>query len=162
MRSLWIAGIVVLVDQVSKWLVMETMALGESIPVLGAFFRLTYIHNPGAVFGLRLGGKGLHLLFAGGALILVGVMLWRLPTKERATATGLALVLGGAIGNVVDRIRFGVVIDFLDFGVGSLRWWVFNLADACVTTGAGLLILSYGFQRRDEGETDGDGDSPRP
>ena len=115
---------------------------------------------------MELGGKGLHLLFAGGALILVGVMLWRLPAKERGAATGLALVLGGAIGNVLDRIGFlgeyGVVIDFLDFGVGSLRWWVFNLADACVTTGAGLLILTYGFQRQDEGEIDGDGDSPRP
>ncbi len=162
MRTLWIVGIVVLLDQASKWLVMETMALGESIPVLGSFFKLTYIHNPGAVFGLTLGGKVLHLLFAGAALVLVGVLLWRLPAAERLAAVGLALVLGGAIGNVVDRLRFGVVIDFLDFGVGSLRWWVFNLADSCVTTGAGLLILSYGFQKKGEGETDGDGDQPRP
>lgn len=158
MRVLWIAGAAVVADQASKWLVMETMALGESVPVLGSFFRLTYIHNPGAVFGLRLGGTYVHLLFAGVALVLLGSMLWRMPATERLGRTGLGLVLGGAVGNVVDRVRFGSVVDFLDFGIGSLRWWVFNVADACVTVGAGLLILSYAFQKGDGDEADGPGD----
>ena len=144
-RSLWISGVVLFLDQVSKWMVMESMILGDSIPVLGSFFRLTYIQNPGAVFGLRLGGNVAHLVFAGVALILVAVMWLRLQPYERVASAGLALVLGGAVGNVIDRIRFGAVVDFLDFGFGSVRWWVFNVADAAVTVGAGLLILGSGL-----------------
>jgi signal peptidase II len=79
------------------------------------------------------------------ALIIVAVMWIRLPPNQRVASAGLALVLGGAVGNVVDRIRFGAVVDFLDFGIGSLRWWVFNVADASVTVGAGLLILGCGL-----------------
>lgn len=154
MRSLWIAGLVVFLDQVSKRMVMESMFLGESIPVLGSFFRLTYIHNPGAVFGLRLGGNVAHLIFAGVALIVVAVMWLRLAPGERVASAGLALVLGGAVGNVIDRIRFGAVVDFLDFGFGSLRWWVFNVADASVTVGAGLLILGCGLLK--DGKDDED------
>lgn len=154
MRSLWIAGLVVFLDQVSKRMVMESMFLGESIPVLGSFFRLTYIHNPGAVFGLRLGGNVAHLIFAGVALIVVAVMWLRLPPGERVASAGLALVLGGAVGNVIDRVRFGAVVDFLDFGFGSLRWWVFNVADASVTVGAGLLILGCGLLK--DGKDDED------
>jgi signal peptidase II len=144
-RSLWISGVVLFLDQVSKRIVMESMFLGESIPVLGSFFRLTYIQNPGAVFGMRLGGNVVHLIFAGVALIIVAVMWIRLPPNQRVASAGLALVLGGAVGNVVDRIRLGAVVDFLDFGFGSLRWWVFNVADASVTVGAGLLILGCGL-----------------
>ncbi len=147
MRGLWISGVVLFLDQVSKRMVMESMYRGESIPVLGSFFRLTYIQNPGAVFGLRLGGNAAHLIFAGLALIMVAVMWFRLPPDERLASAGLALVLGGAVGNVVDRIRFGAVVDFLDFGFGSLRWWVFNVADASVTVGAVLLILGCGLLR---------------
>ncbi len=145
MRILWISGAVLVLDQVTKHLVMDTMYLGESIPVLGSFFKLTYIRNPGAVFGLRLGGNVAHLIFTGIALMIVAVMWFRLPAAERLASAGLALVLGGAVGNVVDRIRFGAVVDFLDFGFGSLRWWVFNVADASVTVGAGLLILGCGL-----------------
>ncbi len=145
MRSLWISGVVLVLDQVSKRMVMESMVLGDSIPVLGSFFRLTYIQNPGAVFGLRLGGNVAHLVFAGAALIIVAVMWLRLPPGQRVASAGLALVLGGAVGNVIDRIRFGAVVDFLDFGLGSVRWWVFNVADASVTFGAGLLILGCGL-----------------
>ena len=150
-KVLCIAATAVLVDQVTKWLVMQMMFLGESVSVLGSFFRLTYIHNPGAVFGLTFGGKYLHLLLAGAALVVVGIMLWRLPTAEKYGSLGLALVFGGAIGNVIDRLRFGWVVDFLDFGFGDVRWWIFNVADACVTVGAALLIISYGRQEKEDG-----------
>ena len=162
MRSFCIAATVLLLDQASKWAVMNAMALGESVPVLGSFFRLTYIQNPGAVFGLRLGGQAIHLLFAVVALVLVVAMLWRMPQGERLASLGLALVLGGALGNIVDRLRFGVVIDFLDFGFGDWRWWVFNVADACVTTGAGLLMVAYSFQKPDEDAVHGSEDPARP
>ena len=79
------------------------------------------------------------------ALLVVGGLLWRLAPEDRLAAIGLTLVLGGAIGNIIDRVRFGVVIDFLDFGIGTARWWVFNLADASVSVGTALLIFVFGI-----------------
>ncbi len=155
MRALWITAVALILDQLTKWWVLESMALGESIPVLGSFFKLTYIQNPGAVFGMRLGSPVVHLLLAGVALVLVCFLLWRLPQNERLTAVGLALVLGGAIGNIVDRLRFGVVIDFLDFSFGAMQWWIFNLADTWVSIGTGLLIVAYGWGQR-ENDTSSD------
>ena len=160
MQRLWISVVVIAADQVSKILVAREMFLGESVSVLGSFFKLTYILNPGAVFGMRLGGQVLHLAFAVGALSLVAFMLYRLQDDERAAGVGLTLVLGGAVGNVIDRLRVGAVIDFLDFGVNGVRWWVFNVADMSVTTGAGLLILSYGFLQSQKDGSDGTGDIP--
>lgn len=145
MKFLWITGVAVVLDQLTKWWVLKTMSLGESVPVWGDFFRLTYIHNPGAVFGLRLGNPFLHLALAFVALIVIGGFMWRIAHEDRRIAIGLSLVLGGAIGNIIDRVRFGVVIDFLDFGIGATRWWVFNLADACVSVGTILLIYILGI-----------------
>lgn len=145
MRFLWITGVALVLDQLTKWWVLQTMTLGESVPVLGSFFHLTYIQNPGAVFGIRLGNPYLHLSLACVALLVVGGLLWRLSPEDRLAAIGLTLVLGGAIGNIIDRVRFGVVIDFLDFGIGTARWWVFNLADTSVSVGTVLLIFAFGI-----------------
>jgi len=153
-RVLWIAGVALLLDQITKIWVMDAMALYESIPVIGSFFKLTYIHNPGAVFGWRLGGKYLHMALMLGALVFVCVMLWRLPKDAKWPAVALSLVLGGAIGNLIDRVRFGVVIDFLDFGFGDTRWWIFNLADTWVSVGTVLLLLTYSMQPSEETDTD--------
>ena len=149
MRFLWITGVALTLDQLTKWWVLKTMVLYESIPVLGSFFKLTYIHNPGAVFGLKLGNPYVHLALACVALIVVGGLLWRLPSDDRAAAIGLTLVLGGAVGNIIDRVRFGVVIDFLDFGFGDTRWWVFNLADTWVSIGTILLLFAFGITSKD-------------
>lgn len=154
MRALWITALALVLDQVSKWWVMQAMGLYESVPVLGSFFKLTYIHNPGAVFGLRLGGPYFHLALAAVALIFVCVLLWRLPPNSKWPSVGLALVLGGAIGNMIDRVRFGVVIDFLNFGFGDTRWWIFNLADTWVSVGTVLLLFTYGLQSSDEADAD--------
>jgi signal peptidase II len=153
-RALWITAVALVLDQLSKWWVMESMHLYESVSVIGHFFRFTYIHNPGAVFGLRLGGAYFHLALAVVALVFVCVLLWRLPPGSLWPAVGLALVLGGAIGNMIDRLRFGVVIDFLDFGVGDTRWWIFNLADSWVSVGTVLLLFTYGLQSSDEADDD--------
>jgi len=161
-RRLWISAAVIAADQVSKAMVTSRMDLGESVPVLGSFFKLTYILNPGAVFGLKLGGQALHLLFAIIALGLVATLLYRTPASERAGSIGLALVLGGAVGNVIDRLAIGAVVDFLDFGTNGYRWWVFNIADASVTTGAALLVLSYAILNRPEDRKDGAEDAPEP
>lgn len=154
MRVIWITGLALVLDQLTKWWVMKSMNLYESVPVAGSFFKLTYIHNPGAVFGLRLGGAYLHLALAVASLIFVCVLLWRLPPDARWPSVGLALVLGGAIGNMIDRVRFGVVIDFLDFGFGDTRWWVFNLADSWVSVGTVLLLFTYGLQSPVEADSD--------
>lgn len=159
MRALWITGVALVLDQLTKWWVMQSMMLYESIPILGSFFKFTYIHNPGAIFGLRLGGPYVHLALALIALGFVGVLLWRLPKDATWPGVGLTLVLGGAIGNMIDRLRFGVVIDFLDFGFGDTRWWIFNLADTWVSVGAVLLLFTYGSFASDENESDATQDS---
>lgn len=122
------------------------MRQGESLPVAGDLVRLTYIHNPGAVFGLTFGGRPLHLTLSLLALGLVVAMLRKTPTEERRAQAGLAMILGGAVGNMIDRVRIGEVIDFLDVGIGNFRWYVFNVADAFVTVGVFVLIMAYLFK----------------
>ena len=150
MKRLWITAVALLVDLVTKWLVTTNFELWDSVDVLGDFFRLTYIHNPGAVFGIQLGSSVLHLVLSALAMGVVISMLVKTPHADRWGGIGLALVLAGAIGNIVDRLRHGVVIDFLDFGIGDVRWYVFNVADACVSVGVVLLIVGYGKYKRDQ------------
>ena len=150
MNRLWITAVARFFDLVTKCLVTTNLELWDSVDVLGGFFRLTYIHNAGAVFGIRLGSSVLHLVLSTLAMGVVVTMLIKTPPEDRWGGIGLALVLGGALGNIVDRLRTDVVIDFLDFGIGDLRWYVFNVADACVSVGVVLLILVYGKQQRDQ------------
>ncbi len=162
MQRLWISGIALFLDQLSKWLVTVHLEPRTSVPVLGDFFKLTYIHNPGAIFGIRFGGIWVHVIISAVALGVVSKMLWSSPGEDRAGSVGLSLVLGGAVGNLFDRLEVfvatgGAVVDFLDFGIGSLRWYIFNIADACVTTGVGLLLLSYYGTTRAERTVDDGG-----
>lgn len=158
MKRLWITAVALLVDLVTKQLVTTRFELWESVDVLGDFFRLTYIHNPGAVFGIRLGSGTVHLVLSLVAMGIVVSLLLKTPAEHRWSGTGLALVLGGAIGNIIDRLRYGVVIDFLDFGIGDTRWYVFNVADACVSAGVVLLMIGYGREKPDE-DVPGGGES---
>jgi signal peptidase II len=125
-----------LIDQVSKAAVQSLMFLGESIPVAPPFFHLTYIMNPGAAFGLL--AYQTPLFIAVGVLLMIGVLVVyrKIPAKKALVRYGLGLVLGGALGNLADRLRYGRVVDFLDFRV----WPVFNLADAAIFIGACLLV----------------------
>jgi signal peptidase II len=157
-RRLWITAIALLVDLVTKELVTMRFELWESVDVLGDFFRLTYIHNPGAVFGIRLGSSYLHLALSAVAMAAVVSMLVKTPAEDRWSGIGLSLVLAGAVGNIVDRLRYGVVVDFLDFGFGDTRWYVFNVADACVSVGVILLMVGYGRYKPND-DTAGDGDA---
>ena len=140
---------ILLLDQLTKLLVVETMARYQSIDVLGSFFRLTHIHNPGAAFGLSLGSPGIHTVISVVALGVIVYLFWTLPMDARLLRTAMAMVLGGALGNIVDRIRLGEVVDFFDFGIGEeWRWPVFNVADSFITIG--ILILLIGFSRQKE------------
>jgi signal peptidase II len=138
-----IAGSVLVLDASTKWWVRSALFLGDSVPVFGDWVRLTYVLNPGAAFGIEVGGWS-RPVFTVLALVAIGVILavlWQTPDEERGRLAALALVGGGATGNLVDRVGGGAVVDFLDVGVGPLRWPVFNLADVGVTTGALLLVL---------------------
>jgi signal peptidase II len=149
------AGIVVL-DQLTKSQVMETMRLHESIPIVSHFFSLTYIRNPGAAFGiLATSSYGFRFLFFGltslFALGLLGTIFFRLRPDDWLGQVSIAGILGGAIGNLLDRMRFGEVIDFLDFYVGTYHWPAFNVADAAITVGVCFLIAHFAFEKKEEG-----------
>ena len=147
MKIFWIIPITLVVDQASKVFVEREMTLySPSHPILGNLFRLTYIQNKGAAFGLDLGSPMLHTIVSIAAL---GVLIWmflKLPREDLMLRLALVLVLGGALGNIIDRIRLNAVIDFFDVGIGTLRWPVFNFADSFVTVG--IVLLALGYSRR--------------
>jgi len=138
-------GTIVLVDLVTKVMAQRMLPPYRPVPVLGDFFRLTYIYNPGAAFGLHLGdaSRYIFLVLALIAVVVLFLMYRATPLQDRLRLWAICLVTGGAIGNVVDRIRSPRgVVDFFDFGIGTLRWPVFNVADIAVTCGAILLAIS--------------------
>lgn len=142
---LGVVGTVVALDIVTKRIVERTLVLYDPVPVWGDFFRLTYIFNKGAAFGLHLGDAS-RFIFMGLAIVAVVVLLLMYrgtPWAQRARLLAIASVTGGAIGNLIDRVRWNRgVVDFLDFGIGNVRWPVFNVADIAVTCGAVLLAIS--------------------
>lgn len=145
----WVAFIVI-ADQLTKFIVDQTMPLHHSIPVIENFFNLTYIRNTGAAFGIFAGGAAIFrlpflLLFSALAIGFIIMMLRRLPDRETGLIVALAFVLGGAIGNLIDRILYGEVIDFLDFYWADYHWPAFNLADSFITIG--VLITIYRLVR---------------
>lgn len=127
---------VVILDQFSKYIVVENMALGESIPIIEEVFHLTYILNPGAAFGMFAHNR---LFFIAIGVIVIGIIIWarrEILASPWEVKAGCGLFLGGAIGNLIDRARQGLVIDFFDFRI----WPVFNIADIAICIGAGLII----------------------
>jgi signal peptidase II len=145
----------VALDQVSKVQIMQTMRLHESIPVVAEFFSLTYIRNPGAAFGLLASsGQTFRLVFFGltsvFALGLLGMIFYRLRQEDWVGQLSIAGILGGAIGNLLDRVRFGEVIDFLDFYVNGYHWPAFNVADAAISVGVFFLILHFALEKKEE------------
>lgn len=128
--------VVVILDQFSKYIVVENMALGESIPIIEEVFHLTYILNPGAAFGMFAHNR---LFFIAIAVIVIGIIIWarrEILASPLEVKAGCGLFLGGAIGNLIDRARQGLVIDFFDFRI----WPVFNIADIAICIGVGLII----------------------
>jgi signal peptidase II len=141
----WFAGAaaVVIADQLTKWLVLASFAPGERRE-LTSFLNLVLWFNKGAAFSFLSDAPGwqtpLLIVFAAGAAIVVSLLLVRSPGKRMFSA-GLALILGGAVGNVIDRLRFGHVVDFIDLHAAGWHWPAFNVADSAITVGAVLLIL---------------------
>jgi signal peptidase II len=143
---LWIVGLIVACDQVTKALVDDFMTLHESRTIVEGLVRLTYVQNRGAAFGI-LSEAGLpyqSLLFSVVsllALLAIALYAWRMPVQSRLPQTALALVMGGAIGNLLDRARLGYVIDYVDVYWGAHHWPAFNVADSAITVGVALLVL---------------------
>ncbi len=147
-RRLWqvlpVAGLVVLLDQLSKIYIDRTFQLYESRPVIENFFHLTYVRNQGAAFGLFADKAFRVPLLVTVALLAVLGIFWYLKQLEGHQGdqqVGLSLVLGGAVGNLIDRLRLGAVIDFLDLHWRSYHWPAFNVADMAICVGVGLLLI---------------------
>ena len=136
---------IVLLDQATKMIVDRMLPLHQSVPVIENFFSLTYIRNTGAAFGLLAEAneffrRGFLIAFSLAAIGFIILMLRRLPESEKALTVALGFILGGAVGNLVDRLSYGEVIDFLDFYWSSYHWPAFNVADSFITVGV-LLIM---------------------
>jgi signal peptidase II len=170
-RIIWVSVVIVIVDQITKFLVKginlealnlrwEGLPLGSSRPIIGDFLRLTYIENPGMAFGIDVGGKLFFSVFTLLASIGIAVYLYKKRNEPFLLRLSLATILGGAVGNLIDRVFYGViynegplffgkVVDFIDldffnislFGFNISRWPVFNVADASVTIGVILLFF---------------------
>ncbi|HET7854365.1 MAG TPA: signal peptidase II [Candidatus Methylomirabilis sp.] len=141
-----IAVSITLLDQVSKFYVQKTLRLGQVVPVIPSFFNLTHVLNPGAAFGFLSGAPAAirHPLFTAISIFAVLFIIYY-RTRHRQMrllpSVALACILGGAVGNLIDRLRLGMVVDFLDFHYGGNHWPAFNVADSAITIGVALMIL---------------------
>ncbi len=155
LKWLWLSLLALVLDQSSKLLVAGSMSLYESISVI-PFFNITYVHNTGAAFSfLSDAGGWQRWLFAALAVVISAVLaVWlaRLQKHETLLAVALALVLGGALGNLVDRLLYGYVIDFLDVYYRQWHWPAFNIADSAISLGVFLMLLeSFGVGKAKDG-----------
>lgn len=128
-------------DQATKFMVRSTMALGQSIPVLGQFAKITYVENPGIAFGIRVSNGLVFTVLSILASLFICVLLFTHRKEKPLFKTALVMILSGAVGNLIDRIWFHQVADFIDIGIRNLRWYVFNVADSVVVIG--MILLSY-------------------
>lgn len=153
LRFLWISAIVLVIDQWTKYAVTGSMKLYDSIEVL-PFFNITYVHNYGAAFSfLHTAGGWQRWFFTAIAVAVSTVILWWLkqsPKQQRLLPVAFTFILGGALGNVYDRVVHGYVIDFLDFHINNMSWPAFNIADSAIFIGAALLIIDMFVNRENK------------
>ena len=150
-----VAALVVIADQVTKALVLQNMPLYQSLTVIPGFFDITHIQNPGGAFGFLADSSPAvrKLLFLFVSLLALILLFWfyiKTPSTHRLLATGFAMIFGGAVGNLIDRIRFGKVIDFLDVYIGSYHWPAFNIADSAISVGVGIFLLHIVLKKMPE------------
>jgi signal peptidase II len=145
-RPLLIALTVLLLDRITKWAIGQTIPLEDAVNIIPGFFRLTHLENTGAAFSLFADSTSpfrtaLLIAFSLAALAVVSVLLWRDRSVFNAGTLALSLILGGAVGNLWDRLTDGKVTDFLDFYIGAHHWPPFNIADSAIVVGALLLLI---------------------
>lgn len=157
LKWLWLSLLAVILDQASKLAIAGSMQLYQSIEIV-PYFNLTYVHNTGAAFSfLSEAGGWQRWFFAGLALVIsvvIAVWLARLKRHETLLAVALSLILGGAIGNLIDRLAYGYVIDFLDVYYQTWHWPAFNIADSAITLGVVLMLVeSFGLGKSEDTST---------
>jgi signal peptidase II len=150
-----IAGLVVVFDQISKGIILKTLPIyqltGDGITVVSGFFNIIHVRNQGGAFGFMANQSSgvravLFFIVSSAAICMVFYFYIHTPKKQPVLAIGFALIFGGAIGNMIDRLRFRNVIDFLDVYIGNLHWPTFNLADSAITIGIGIFIFHLLFR----------------
>jgi signal peptidase II len=151
----FIAAAVLLLDRLAKWSVASNIPLHDSVTVVPGCFHLTHVENTGAAFGLFAESTaqwkiGALVSFSIIALMVVSALLWKHSHSLSTTTIGLSLILGGATGNLWDRMMTGHVVDFLDFYIGSYHWPAFNVADSAIVIGAILLVSEIVFAKSSE------------
>ncbi len=146
--ALGFSGLIVFIDQISKMLIKYAMNTNQVIPVIGNFIRLRLIMNPGMAFGFQIGGRMFFIIFTSIASIVILIFLFRIKEEQTWTRVAFSSILGGAIGNLIDRVTVGKVIDFVEIG----PWPIFNFADVAVSFGMILLILTILFEKKDAQE----------
>lgn len=144
---------VIIIDQLTKLWIMANFVEYQAQEIIPGFFSLTYLTNKGAAFGFLNGDYGAwrHLFFIGVALVAMVVMLFFLRQMHKEgkwSVAAIALIFGGAAGNLIDRLRFGAVVDFLDFYWATHHWPAFNVADSAITVGVGIFLISNFFRSR--------------
>jgi signal peptidase II len=144
-RLLLLGACIVVADQIVKLIVVSTMRVGTSLDVLGTVVRLTRTSNTGAAFGLFRGGSMWFVWISAAASIAIALFSREIAKMRFWERTAFGLVLGGAVGNLVDRMRLGAVVDFIDIGFGTLRWPSFNVADSAITIGVTILAIHLVF-----------------
>lgn len=154
MRWLWLTAVVVILDQITKQWADRALEYFRPVAVIDGFFNFTLLYNKGAAFSFLSDAGGWQRWFftALSAVISVVIFFWlrKLPAEKRLLAAGLALILGGAIGNLIDRSLFGHVIDFIDVYYGNYHWPAFNIADSAITLGAACLLVDMFRESRDD------------
>jgi len=151
-RLVFISGTIVFFDQISKYIIKINLDLYDNILVIKNFFNITYILNPGGAFGfLSTSSPEIRkfIFFFVSSIVALGIVWFYKKSAENYLffSCGLALIFGGAIGNLIDRFMYGMVVDFLDFYIGSVHWPAFNIADSAITTGMSILIYHIIFKK---------------
>lgn len=154
LKFLWISAIVLVADQLSKVVADSSLILHSPVVVWPGFFDFMLAYNEGAAFSFLSDAGGwqrwFFTLLALGVSIVIVVWIKRLPPNEKLTAVSLSLILGGAVGNLIDRVLYGHVVDFLQVYFGSYAFPAFNIADAAISVGAALLIIQALFTKPEE------------
>jgi signal peptidase II len=148
-QGLGMIALVMVLDQISKWIVLDLFGETAHMIEVLSFFNLVLVWNQGISFGMFGGASAWGAWILTGLALVISVFLffWMKKAETRLAALSLAAIIGGALGNVIDRVRFGAVVDFLDFHVLGYHWPAFNVADSAITVGAAILILESLFNK---------------
>ena len=132
----------VIVDQISKWLIVRYLDPTEPFVIWNGVLRFSYVENEGAAFGMLSEHRWIFMVLSIGAIVVLLLYLWKWPPESKWACVAIALIAGGGVGNMIDRVFLGYVVDFIDFYLFPNVWvWVFNIADSCVCVGGGILFV---------------------